>query len=438
MQRREFLQTSALAASSLLVPHVHAAPAPDPAPEELQMALIGVGYQGRILMNALVNIGGVRVRALCDIWKYSQNYGQKFLARHAQEVQVYEDYREMLDKEKDLNAVLIATPDFAHAAQTNACLEAGLHVYCEPMLAHDLPAARSMIETMRRTGKLLQVGYQRRSNPRYRHVLEKLLAEARLTGRITAVQTQWAQEAADLRGWPKRFTMPDDVLRRFGYDDMSQFRNWIWYPKYGGGPYCAFVSQQLDICQWFLNSAPRTVMASGGKDFFPDRPSLDTVMSVYEYPHELGPVRVSCTMLTSTSGDGMRHYERILGSQGSIQISENPRWTSVNREPSAPDWDSWVAKNYLLKENVVSAQAAPEEDTDVHVSGDVEKYQLPLAMTTSNCQVHLENFIAAVRGEEPLRCPADAAFPSQVAAFKAMESIQTGSTLAFAASDFLL
>ena len=179
----------------------------------------------------LVNIGGVRVRAVCDIWKYSQNYGQKFLARHGQEVQVYEDYREMLDKEQELDAVLVATPDFAHAAQTNACLEAGLHVYCEPMLAHNLPAARSMVETMRRTGKLLQVGYQRRSNPRYRHVLEKLLAEARLPGRLTAVQTQWAQEAADLRGWPKRFTMPDDVLHRYGYDDMSQFRNWIWYPQ---------------------------------------------------------------------------------------------------------------------------------------------------------------------------------------------------------------
>ncbi|MHB8973038.1 MAG: Gfo/Idh/MocA family protein [Pirellulaceae bacterium] len=436
MQRREFLQSGVLAASSVLVPHVHAAPVAGSAPQELQVALIGAGYQGRILLNSVVNIGGVRVRAVCDIWKYAQNYGQKFLARHAQEVQVYEDYREMLDKEKDLDAVLIATPDFAHAAQANACLEAGLHVYCEPMLAHNLPAARSMIDTMRRTGKLLQVGYQRRSNPRYRHVLEKLIAEARLPGRITAVQTQWAQEAADLRGWPKRFTIPDDVLHRFDYDDMTQFRNWLWYPKYCGGPYCAFVSQQLDICQWFLNTAPRTVMASGGKDFFAERLSPDTVMSVYEYPHALGPVRVSCVMLTSTSGDGMRQYERFLGNEGSIQMSENPRWTSIAREPNAPNWDSWVGKNYLLKPDVVTASAAPAEDPDVHVSGEIEKYAIPLTAPTSNCQAHLENFVAAVRGEEPLRCPADAAFPSQVAAFKAMESIQAGTTLPMAASDF--
>ena len=98
--------------------------------------------------------------------------------------------------------------------QVNACLEAGLHVYCEPMLAHNLAAARSMVETMRRTGKLLQVGYQRRSNPRYRHAREKLLAEAQLPGRLTVVQTQWAQEADELLGWPKKFTMPDDVLQR--------------------------------------------------------------------------------------------------------------------------------------------------------------------------------------------------------------------------------
>ena len=102
------------------------------------MALIGGGYQGRILLNAAMAIGGVRFRAVCDIWKYAQNYGQNFLQRYEQEVQVYEDFREMLDKERELDAVLIATPDFAHATQVNACLEAGLHVYCEPMLAHNL------------------------------------------------------------------------------------------------------------------------------------------------------------------------------------------------------------------------------------------------------------------------------------------------------------
>jgi predicted dehydrogenase len=436
MQRREFLQTGVVAASSLLVPRLQAAAVSAGADQELRVALIGAGYQGRVLMNAAMSIGGVRFRAVCDIWEYARNYGQKYLARHDQEVRVYEDFREMLDKERELDAVLIATPDFAHATQANACLESGLHVYCEPMLAHNLPAARSMVDTMRRTGKLLQVGYQRRSNARYRHAFEKLIAEARLPGRMTVVQMQRAQEAADLRGWPKRFTIPDDVLRRFDYDDMNQFRNWIWFPKYCGGPYCAFVSHQLDVCQWFLEAPPRAVMASGGRDFFQDRPSLDTVISVYEYPYKLGPVRVSCAMLTTTSGDGTRQFERFLGTEGSLQLSENPRWARIGREPNAPDWDRWVDKNYLVKQEVAAASAASEKDMDVHVSGDVEQYQFPMAVTVSNCQAHLENFFAAVRGEGPLRCAADIAFPSQVAAFKALEAVQAGSTLQLAASDF--
>ena len=176
-------------------------------------------------------------------------------------------------------------PTSCTPTQVNACLDAGLHVYCEPMLAHNLDAARTMVETMRRTGKLLQVGYQRRSDPRYRHASEKLMAEAQLPGRLTVVQTQWAQEAAELARLAQAIVTPTTCCTAgMATSNMSQFRNWLWYPQYCGGPYCAFVSQQLDVCQWFLEVAPRTVMASGGTDYFTDRPSLDTVLSVYEYP----------------------------------------------------------------------------------------------------------------------------------------------------------
>lgn len=436
MQRRTFLQAGAAAASHLLVVSSQPAAAQTDGGPELRLALIGGGYQGRNLLSAAMAVGGVRVQAVCDIWEYSRRYCRSFLQRYDQEVQLYEDFREMLDKERELDAVLVATPDFVHEPQVNACLEAGLHVYCEPMLAHTLDAARSMIDSMRRSGKLLQIGYQRRSDPRYRHAQEKLIAEAQLLGRVTVVQTQWAQEAADLRGWPKRYLIPDEVLHRYGYEDMHQFRNWIWYPQYSSGPYGAFVSQQLDVCQWFLDVAPRTVMASGGRDFFTDRPGLDTVLSVYEYPHSLGPVRVSCAMLTTTSGDGTRQFERFLGTQGYLQMSDNPRWARIGREPNAPDWDEWIKQNYVVKQERVAAHAAKEDELDVHVSGEVEQYQFPVMTQASGCQAHLENFFQAVRGREPLRCPADAAFPSQVAAFKAIEAVQAGATVTFAPSDF--
>ena len=77
----------------------------------------------------------------------------------------------MLDKEKQLDAVIIATPDFWHAQHTIDCLKAGKHVYCEKEMSNTLEGARSMVLAQRETGKLLQIGHQRRSNPRYLHCL---------------------------------------------------------------------------------------------------------------------------------------------------------------------------------------------------------------------------------------------------------------------------
>ena len=95
------------------------------------------------------------------------------------EVRAYENYEDLLAKEKDLQAVVVATPDFWHAPITNACLKAGLHVYCEKMMSNTIEGARSMVQTMRETGKLLQIGHQRRSNPRYLFALNRLHAATR-------------------------------------------------------------------------------------------------------------------------------------------------------------------------------------------------------------------------------------------------------------------
>ena len=126
----------------------------------------------------------------------------------------------MLDREKALQAVLVATPEFVHAEQSNACLKAGLHVYCEKMMAISLDAARSMVRTAHQTGKLLQLGYQRHSNPRYRHVDLMLLRKAKLAGRLTHVSGQWNQPVKDDVGWPRKFAMRPEDLKRYGYADM--------------------------------------------------------------------------------------------------------------------------------------------------------------------------------------------------------------------------
>src|SRR6185295_16207803 len=92
------------------------AKAADPNLREINVALLGAGAQGEVLLNAMLRIPGLRFRAVCDIWKeFNQKRAVNTLKKYKFEVNGYEDYREMLDKEKQLDAVVIATPDFWHA-----------------------------------------------------------------------------------------------------------------------------------------------------------------------------------------------------------------------------------------------------------------------------------------------------------------------------------
>jgi predicted dehydrogenase len=187
--RRDFLSTSAkLGAVLVAAPYVARGAT---ANDTLNVALIGCGEQGRVLLNAALKIADLRFRAVCDIWPYNRTYGERLLKKFSHDAKPFEDYREMLSAVPDIDAVLIATPDFMHAEHTNAALRAGKHVYCEKLMSNTVEGARSMVHTARETGKLLQIGHQRRSNPRYLHARDKIVRDARLLGRITNATGQW-------------------------------------------------------------------------------------------------------------------------------------------------------------------------------------------------------------------------------------------------------
>ena len=133
IDRRSFLGYGAAAGAGVMmsgIAPVRAAARRQSA--DLNVALIGAGAQGQVLLDSCVRIDGLRFRAVCDIWtEFNQQRAVRLLRRYGNEVTGYEDYREMIAAEQDLDAVIIATPDFWHAAQTIDCLNAGLHVYCE-------------------------------------------------------------------------------------------------------------------------------------------------------------------------------------------------------------------------------------------------------------------------------------------------------------------
>jgi predicted dehydrogenase len=400
---------------------------------DLNVALIGVGSQGRVLLDSLLNIPGLNFKAVCDIWSLSQRYGVNRLKKAGFNPTGYTDIEDMLEKEKDLDVAIIATPDFWHAPHTNMCLKAGLDVYCEKMMAHTVEAARSMVQTMRETGKLLQIGHQRRSNPRYLHALNNIINKAKIPGRITNINGQWNRAVSEDQGWPKRYEIDADTLKRYGFKDMHQFRNWRWFKDLSGGPISDLGAHQIDIFNWFLGTGPKSVMASGGSDYYSSREWYDNVMAIFEYDTAQGPVRAFYQVLTTTSAGG-GYFEQFMGDEGSVKISENPKLTKVYREDRAPEWDKWIDLKYLEQ----TAAPAPAEDStvDVRETAPLVAYDLPIVLNKPLHQPHLENFFNAVRGEGKLNCDAAHAFESEAPIFKVNPAVAARKAIDMKPEDF--
>lgn len=408
-----------------------------PKADALQIALVGVGSQGRILLDAMLGLPGLNFRAVCDIWPFSRTYGQNRLAKAGFTVNAYADIEDMLAKEKGLDAVIIATPDFWHAPHTVLCLKAGLHVYCEKMMSNTVDGARSMVRAMKESGKLLQIGHQRRSNPRYQHALNNLIQKARLPGRMTNANAQWNRAVTPDLGWPKNAVLPDDVLKKYGFKDMHQFRNWRWFRDLSGGPISDLGAHQIDIFNWFFQSHPKSVMASGGADYYKGREWYDNVMAIYEYATPEGNVRAFYQVLTTTSAGG-GYFEQFMGDEGSIKISENPSLTKVYREDRAPDWEKWVNLSYVRKTAGAAAPAPAAGKVDVRETAPLVAYEIPVVLDKPIHQPHLENFFDAVRGKGKLTCDGAHAFASEAAIFAVNPAVAARSTYDFKPSDFVV
>ena len=404
--------------------------------DELRVALIGAGEQGRVLVESCLRIPGIRIAAVCDIWSYSRQYASGYLRKYGQNPNVYEDYRDMLAKENNLAAAIVATPDWMHAEHANTCLERGLHVYCEKEMSNTLERARTMVETARRTGKLLQIGHQRRSNPRYIHAIDRLIKEKQLLGRVSLAYAQWNRSKADMLGWPKTYVVDQAKLQQYGYDSMVELRNCRWFKKFGGGPIVDLGSHQIDLFSWVFGANPATVVASGGVDYYKGREWYDNVMVIYEFETPAGTSRALYQVQTTTKHGGF--YETFMGDNGSLVISEVPqRGNWAMREAHAPEWDSLVKDGLLFSE----APVIQKLDTrniflDVRVTAEAGRWPLPIDLAKPAHQPHLENFFSAVRYGTALSCPADLAYESAVAVLKVNEAVRTRSLIKFRPEQF--
>jgi predicted dehydrogenase len=313
-----------------------------------------------------------------------------------------------------------------------------------------------MVLTARETKKLLQIGHQRRSNPRYLHARNKLVrdGDVKLLGRINNINGQWNRAVSDDLGFPKNQGVPEATLQKYGYANMHEFRNWRWFKKYAGGPISDLGAHQIDVFNWFLESNPSSVMAGGGADYYTTHEWHDNVMAIYEYPTPTGTVRAFYQVLTTTSAGG-GYMEYFMGDEGALKMSENPKYTRLYREARAPDWQQWVDAGLLIKpgegEGALKAAAPWDKPrpkfsmggkaagvVDVRETAELSAWDIPVVLEGAIHQPHLQNFFDAIRHGTPLNCPGEQGFASTVTVLKVNEAVAAQQMLKMAPADFVV
>lgn len=443
VDRRRFLGSTLAAGTALLLSTSAFAQDPKAKSDELNIGVIGAGAQGQNLIDACIKMSKespVHFQAICDIW---ENLNLKrvcgLLKRVGYEANGYVDYREMLDAEKGLDAVIIATPDFCHAEQTVDCLKAGLAVYCEAPMSDTVEGARRMVTAARQTGKALQIGHQRRSNPRYIHCYENLLHSAKILGKITAINGQWNRPGRPDIGWSKRRPLDEETLAKYGYKTMHRYKNWMWYKGLGTGPVGFYGSGQLDVFNWFLDACPKTITARGGTYYYDKKKHewYDTVMAVFEYETDKGTVSAFYQTIMSSGYGG--NFEAFLGDEGTLEIAESGARGGIYRVPEAGSWDTWLRLGFVSKPGEEEQEPLESEGViEVAQTKPPTLYEIPVKMTEPYHKPHLQNFFDAVRGKAELNCPADSAYKATVTVLKVNEAVQKGGTVVLKSGDFVV
>lgn len=292
MRRRDFIKSSALAGVALgLAPPLRMARAARN--DRLQIGVIGCNGMGWTDTASLLRMNDVDVVAICDVDRtVIDRRLNDYRALRDNRPDVYGDYRELLER-VDIDAVVIGTPDHWHCRQMVDAVKTGKHVYVEKPVANSIEECRVMTEAASASGKVVQTGQWQRSGPHYRKARD--IVRSGVLGDIRLVKT-WAYQ-----GWMKPVPVkpngpaPDGVdyamwlgpAPRRPFNPNRFHFNFRWFWDYAGGLMTDWGVHEIDIALWVMGaSAPRSVMASGGKVAYPDDASEtpDTLQAVFEYP----------------------------------------------------------------------------------------------------------------------------------------------------------
>jgi predicted dehydrogenase len=276
----------------------------------VRVAWLGVGGQGRALLSRM-DPAYTEVRAFCDINPTSLAKADELLAKaKLPPARHYTDWKDMLAKE-DIEGVVMAPPLWMHADLAVGLMEAGKHVLCEKMMAWDVPSCQRMMDTAAKTGKVLEIGYQRNYNPVYQATYDGII-KAGVLGEVYHARLAWHRNG----NWRRAGEPPskDYDPSPWGYPDFEHLLNWRLYWRYSKGLLAELASHQVNITNWFFGAEPAFVQGYGGVLRYKDgREVQDHVYTTFEYPDGRTAV---FSAIESNAFDN--YYEMFMGTKGTL------------------------------------------------------------------------------------------------------------------------
>jgi predicted dehydrogenase len=408
LNRRNFLKAASVAtAGSLAGTKLLALTRPEgarpiAANDNIQLALIGAGIQGQGDTRTAIQVPGVKLVAVADCYQGRLDHAKElwgpdlFTTKH---------YEEILAR-KDVDAVLIATPDHWHKKASIDAMQAGKDVYCEKPMIHLYEDGPEMIEAARSTGRIIQIGSQRVSSQVYAKAKELLAAGA--IGQLNLVNARWDRNSA-MGAWD--YTVPLDAStetcdwpRFLGSApkipwNAEHFFQWRKWKAYGSGV-AGDLFVHLFSGTHFITGAkgPTRAVASGALRFWKDgRDVPDVMLGIFDYPEGFNlSLRVNFV-------DGGEESEGLIftGSEGTMEIKGNS--VSVSRAPreKGPGLTVWTYTEAMQKEltDAYEKKYPKEHPTGLPPLGE-DKYVAPPGYSDS--YDHFHNFFDSVRSRKPV------------------------------------
>lgn len=418
MNRRKFLQLSAAGLAMAAIPSSFAAEYVTD--KKYRVGLIGTGWYGKSDLLRLIQVAPVEVVSLCDVDKRMLDGAAEIVAERQiskKKPRLYGDYRQML-KEKDLDIVLVGTPDHWHALPMIEAMKSGADVYVQKPVGVDVVEGQAMLAAARKYNKVVQVGTQRRSTPHLIEARDRVIKPG-LPGKIGMVEIccYWHMRAS---GNPPDATPPEylDYEMWTGPAPMRPYNQWVhprgWraFMEYGNGIVGDMCVHMFDMTRWMMDLGwPKTISSTGG--ILVDKASKANISDTQEATFDFGETKVVWTHRTwgETPDPKYPWSATFYGDKGTLKAS-------VNNYDYTPAGES---KPTLSGEPLFEYDKFPEDKTEK----DLERH------CASAIRWHMKDFLANIASRGKPVADIEQGHISSSSCVMANLSMQLGRSLAW-------